>query len=148
MQQTAIWPIDWLIGLEGALPSELFNEKQFPKVYAWVARFNSAYRKARSAAAKPTSLKGSEAKQRISQAAFAETKLTVDKNDPLRLNAGDEVEVWPIDSGFKHRDRGRLLKLSTTEVVIAIQSEDHEEIHLHTPRNNFRIAAVNSASKL
>lgn len=113
-----------------------------------MARFNKAYKEARAAAPKPTSLKGTDAVQRISRAAFAESNLAVDKSDPLRLEAGDEVEVWPTDSGFKHKDRGRLLKLSVNEVVIAVQSQTGKEIHLHMPRNNFRIAAAKSASKL
>ena len=134
--------------MKGALPKELFDEQKFPKVYAWVARFNDAYKAARAAAPKPTSLKGTDALQRITHAAFAETDLAVDQSDPLRLEAGAEVEVWPTDSGFKHKDRGRLLRLSANEVVIAVQSETGKEIHLHTPRNNFRIAAATSASKL
>jgi hypothetical protein len=134
--------------LKGALPKELFNEQDFPRVYAWVARFNDAYKAARTAAPKPTSLKGTDALQRISQAAFADTNLAVDESDPLRLARGEEVDVWPTDSGSKHKDRGRLLKLSANEVVIAVQSETGKEIHLHTPRNNFRIAAVKGASKL
>lgn len=134
--------------MKGALPKELFNEQKFPKVYAWVARFNDACKAARTAAPKPTSLKGTDALQRLSEAVFAETNLAVDQSDPLRLEAGDEVDVWPTDSGFKHKDRGRLLKLSASEVVIAVQSETGKEIHLHTPRNNFRIAATKGASKL
>lgn len=134
--------------MKGALPKEIFNEQKFPRVYAWVARFNVAYEAARTSAPKPTSLKGTDALQRISQAVFADTNLAVDGSDPLRLAAGDEVDVWPTDSGFKHKDRGRLLKLSANEVVIAVRSETGKEIHLHTPRTNFRIAAVEGASKL
>lgn len=134
--------------MKGALPKEIFNEQKFPKVYAWVARFNDAYKAARAAAPKPTSLKGTDALQRITQAVFAETDLAVDQSDPLHLEAGAEVEVWPTDSGFKHKDRGRLLRLSPNEVVIAVESETGKEIHLHTPRTNFRIAAATSASKL
>lgn len=117
-------------------------------MYAWVARFNKAYKSARAAAPKPAALKGNDALQRVSEAAFAESNLTVDPSDPLRLEAGDEVEVWPIDSGFKHKDRGRLLKLTVSEVTIAVKAETGKEIHLHTPRNSFRIAAVKNASKL
>jgi hypothetical protein len=117
-------------------------------VYAWVVRFNVEYKKARGAAPKPASLKGKDAMKRVSEAAFVETNLAVDKSDPLRLEAGDEVEVWPTDSGFKHKDRGPLLKLSTDEVAIGVKSEAGQEIHLHFPRNNIRITAVNGASKL
>lgn len=134
--------------MKGALPNDIFNEQKFPKVYAWVKRFNEEYKKARSAAPKPTSLRGKDALKRVSEAAFAETNLAVDKSDPLRLKVGEEVQVWPTDSGSSYRDRGRLLKLSTNEVVIAVKSEAGQEVHLHYPRNNFRIASVKSASKL
>ena len=130
------------------MSKEIFNDQRFPKVYAWVARFNNAFQTAKAAAPKPTALKGADALRRIGEAALAENVLTVDKRDPLHLEAGDEVEVWPTDSGFGHKDRGRLLKLSINEVVIAVKAENGQEVHLHTPRNNFRIAAVKSASRL
>ena len=149
-QCKVIWVFDWLIGMRGALPKELFSEKQYPKVYAWVARFNQAIKAARSAAPKPMILKGPEATQRIENAHFAEVELSVAADDPLGLKAGDTVEVWPIDSGFGHKDTGALLGLTEDEVVLGVKSQNGQDIRIHHPRQQFRIRAVSpgSGSKL
>ena len=140
---TAIWPFDWLVGMKGALPRELISEKHYPKVYAWIKRFNQTVKAAKAGAAKPTTLKGDAALQRIINARFADEGITVDEQDPLGLKYGDEVEVWPTDSGFRHRDAGKLVGLIPAEVVLNVKTEgEQEEIRLHCPRTNFRIKAV------
>lgn len=131
-----------------ALPQNLFSPKQYPKVFAWVDRFSKAVAAAKQVAPKPTTLKGPEAAKRIVQADFADTVTLVDETDPLGLKAGQEVEVWPTDSGFKHRDRGRLVALTSQEVVIATPpKEGGNEIRVHHPRVGFRIQAI-GGSKL
>ncbi|KAL9050630.1 MAG: hypothetical protein Q9206_005013 [Seirophora lacunosa] len=99
---------------------------------------------------KCTTLKGAEAVKHISQAEFAEPDGTVDDQDPLGLKKGQDVESWPIDSGFNHRDRGQLFALTRQEVVLTTQAKvGHRDIHIHHPRTNFRIRAVgDSGSKL
>jgi len=94
----AIWTFDWLNGLKGALPRELISEKQYPKVFAWIARFNEVLKAAKPQAPKPASLKGDAALLRILNASFAEQDLGVDQADPLGLQQGAEVEVFPLDS--------------------------------------------------
>jgi len=141
----AVWPFDWLNGLKGALPRELISEKQYPKVFAWIARFNDALKAAKTQAPKPASLKGNAAAQRILSASFAEKALKVDNGDPLGLQEGTDVEVFPIDSGSQHRDRGRLVGLTGDEVVLSIQAQGNE-VHVHYPRTGFRIKAVHSES--
>jgi len=143
----AIWPFDWLIGLKGALPRDLISEKQYPKVFAWVARFNKVTKAAKAAAKKPTTLTGDAAAQRILNARFADKEIGVDGHDPLGLKHGDQVEVWPTDSGMRHKDRGRLIGLSTNEVVLEVKPDgESKEIRLHFPRTNFRIEAVKGRS--
>ena len=95
-------------------------------------------------------LKGADAVKLVTQADFAEPEGQVDDSDPLALRKGQDVEVWPIDTGFKHRDRGRLVALTLRESVVVTQSEiGRKEIRIHHPRMNFRIQAVNEAgSKL
>ena len=67
----------------------------------------------------------------------------MDENDPLGLKKGQDVESWPVDSGFSHHDRGRLVKLTEKEVVLAVQSKvGGKEVRVHHPRWNFRIRAV------
>lgn len=124
----------------------MISAKHFPKVFAWIERFNKVIKAAKSSAAKPTTLKGDAATQRISKAAFADKKLTIDERDPLNLKQGDEVEIWPIDSGFGHRDRGQLVGLTAAEVVLSVRLEaEGKEVRLHFPRTNFRIQAVRTS---
>lgn len=73
----------------------------------------------------------------------------MDENDPLALRKGDEVEVWPTDSGFgvRHRDRGVLLRLTSDEAVIAVSASAGEgargagvaSVRLAVPRWGFKI---------
>ena len=77
------------------------------------------------------------------QANYVEDEAGVDPKDPLGLEKGQDVEVWPTDTGFKHRDRGRLISLTKDEVVIAEQSKvGGKEIRVHAPRSGFRVKAV------
>ena len=143
MSDVAVWPFHWLLSLPGALPENLFGKKQYPKTHAWIERFSAAIAKAKASVPKPTTVKGEEALQSITQAAFAEVEGEVDEKDPLRLKKGKEVELWPTDTGFKHRDRGRLLSLMKDEVVIAAKTKIGEkEVRIHAPRAGFGIQAV------
>ncbi|KIX10002.1 uncharacterized protein Z518_01083 [Rhinocladiella mackenziei CBS 650.93] len=137
----AIWTFDWLNGLKGALPRELISDKRYPKVFAWIARFNEALKVAKAQAPKPASLKGDAALQRILNASFAQPDVGIDQADPLGLQQGTEVEVFPTDSGVRHHDQGQLIGLSEDEVVLGMQTKGRE-IRVHYPRTGFRIKAV------
>ena len=116
-------------------------------MFAWHERFSKAIKAAKGAVAKPTTLKGDAALNRIVEASFAEKECTVDEQDPLGLKRGSEVEVWPIDTGVRHRDRGRVVGLTREEVVLSVESEAKgKEIRVHFPRTNFRIQAVRGGS--
>ena len=92
---------------------------------------------------KPKTLKGAEAIQHVTQADFTEPEGDVDASDPLGLKKGQDVESWPIDSGSRHHDRGRLVSLTSKEVVLATQSKvGGKEVRIHHPRWNFRTRAV------
>ena len=141
----AVWPFHWLIGVNGALPPSLFSKENFPKVYAWVDRFSKAVSTAKSAAPKPTTLKGPEAVKYIVSAEYHEPEGEVDASDPLGLVKGQDVESWPIDSGSRHHDRGKLVSLSSKEAVLASQSKvGGKEVRIHHPRWNYRIRPVNA----
>ncbi|EXJ72168.1 uncharacterized protein A1O5_04672 [Cladophialophora psammophila CBS 110553] len=137
----AIWTFDWLNGLKGALPRELISDQKYPKVFAWIARFNDALKIAKAQAPKPATLKGDAAVERILNAPFADKDLGIDLADPLGLQQGAEVEVFPIDSGTQHHDQGRLIGLTEDEVVLSTQAKG-TEVRLHFPRTGFRIRAV------
>lgn len=146
----AVWPFHWLLELKGALPSSLISKEKFPKVYAWIDRFSKALSTAKSSASKPTTLKGAEAVRYVTQAEFFESEGEVDANDPLGLKKGQDVESWPIDSGFNHHDRGVLVSLTSNEVVLASQSRiGGNEVRIHHPRWNYRTRAISGGgSKL
>lgn len=140
---SAVWPFSWLLGLKGALPPSLVSREKFPKVYAWVDRFSKAVSSAKLSAPKPATLKGAEAVKYIIQAEYSEPEGEVDGSDPLGLKKGQYVESWPIDSGSRHHDRGRLVSLTSREVVLASQSKvGGKEVRIHHPRWNYRIKAV------
>lgn len=140
MHHAAIWVFDWLNGLKGALPRHFISEQQFPKVFAWMERFNQALREAKKSAPKPTTLDGKAAAERILNSRSVDQEIQVDRDDPLNIQPGEEVDVWPIDSGSGHRDRGELVGLNADEVVI--QLKDEKGVRLHCPRTDFRIRQV------
>lgn len=112
-------------------------------MFAWINRFDKAIKTAGASVPKPVTLNGVEAVRHVVQAEFSEAEGEVDGNDPLGLKKGQDVESWPIDSGFRHHDRGRLVSLTATEVVLAAQSKvGGKEVRIHHPRWNFRTRAV------
>lgn len=144
----AIWPFDWLDGLKGALPREIIGKAQYPKVLAWIQRLRKAVAAAKTSAPKPAMLQGPDAARRIPSADFAEPQGGVDEDDPLNLQKGQQVEVWPTDSGFRHHDTGALVALNETEVVLKTQSTAAgKQVRLHFPRTDFRIQAAQSGAE-
>ena len=126
-----VWTIDWMMS-DVTLPSELFSEEIYPKVFSWRNRFRSELVAARQAAPSPLSLEGAEAVAAILGAEFTDRDLFVDQDDPVQLSEGSEVGLFPTDGGgYTHQDRGRLIKLTKDEVAIAVQSEQGREVHLH-----------------
>ena len=141
---TAVWPFDWLCGMKGALHPALVSSEKFPKVFAWKTRFNEAVSAAKAKGSKPKTFKGVDAVEFVTQAEFAEPEGLVDSNDPLGLEKGQDVESWPVDTGFKHHDRGILVSLTSKEVVLASKSKiEGKEVRIHHPRWNFRTRAAN-----
>ena len=140
-----VWAIDWIItGLSP--PKEYFSEQIYPKTYDWQRRFMAEVESARAKAPKPVTLSGGDAVKAVLDADFSDNPI-VDPKDPVGLEAGTNVELYPIDSGgFTHKDKGRLVKLTRDDVAIAVRSERAErEVHVHAPRWNFRVAEVESA---
>ena len=126
-----------------SIPPSLVSKEKYPKVFAWIDRFDKAIKSAGASAPKPVTLKGAEAVRHVVQAEFFEAEGEVDGNDPLGLKKGQDIESWPVDSGFRHHDRGRLVSLTAKEVVLAAQSKvGGKEIRIHHPRWNFRTRAV------
>ena len=137
-----IWPFHWLVDMKKALPPAVISPAQYPKVFAWIARFQAALDAAK-AHVKTERVKGPEVLKIITSADYSDKDFGVDAGDPSGLKAGQDVEVWPIDSGSRHHDRGRLIGLTPKEVVLETQTQvDGKPVHLHAPRHGFRIMPV------
>lgn len=93
-------------------------------------------------------MRGPEAAKQIGSAEFAEPEGLVDEKDPTKLKKGQEIEVWPVDYGFKNKDRGRLVALTGKEVVIESKTSEGKVVRVHAPRHGFRLAPVENDSKL
>ncbi|KAK0635602.1 hypothetical protein B0T17DRAFT_612444 [Bombardia bombarda] len=140
----AVWPLHWLSILPGALPADQVSAKQFPLVFAWIARFQATVSAAaKSRGEKPKVVTGEEAHATITQSAFHEAGGGgVDASEPIvqshGLRKGQVVELWPTDSGSSHKDVGKLVSLGSGEVVI----ETGAGVRLHAPRHGFRFHAA------
>ena len=140
----AVWPFHWLRGLKGALPPSYISAQQFSKTFAWIERFDSAVSSAAKSNGPAKKISGADALKQIGEGGFAEKEgdVSVDGNDPSGLKKGDEVEVWPTDSGSSRRDRGKLLGLGTGEIVLEGKMEGGKSVRIHAPRHGFRIRKV------
>lgn len=145
-----VWVIDWFLG-DIQAPKEYFSEETYPKVIAWRNRFKQELEKAKSRAPQPVRLEGADAVQAVLNADFTDKDLQVDSNDPVGIQSGTSVEVYPTDGGGfmdKNKDRGRLVKLTKDEVAISVQAEKGDkEVRIHAPRWNFKIREA-SGSRL
>ena len=142
----AVWPFHWLLDIK-ALPPTLISAQQFPRMFAWISRFKQVVSSAKASLPKPMTIKGVEAIQQIASSEFAEPEGEVDDDDPLRLKKGQDIEVWPLDSGFSNRDHGRLVSLSSLESVIEVQQKVvGENIRAHFPRHGYRIRRIKDGS--
>ncbi|KAM7209168.1 hypothetical protein V8F20_000506 [Naviculisporaceae sp. PSN 640] len=164
----AIWPLHWLTTLPGALPKEYISPENFPKVFAWIKRFdgavNAAKKKYKTLQSKI--VKGDEAEGIIRSSAFYEPEVgSWDVNgqkEPIVKFHGLEkgkslVEIWPADTGVKHRDLGVLVGINEEEVVIEKVRGDGNgngklggegNVRVHAPRHGFRLRGVKAVSNL
>lgn len=143
-----VWLFSWLIGLKGALEGGGIERDVYPRTWAWVERFEGVVREAMRGNGKVVKVSGVEAARAVGNAKWAEVEAGVDEGDPSGLRKGEMVEVWPIDSGFSRKDRGRLVGLSTREVVIEGRTEEGKEVRIHAPRHGFRVRRAKEGGNL
>ncbi|KAG6016922.1 hypothetical protein E4U43_002732 [Claviceps pusilla] len=127
------------MSLPEALPRGEFSREVYPRVYAWMERFNDAARRARERNARGVlGVKGEEAarllvrreREREGEEGYHEAPSMgiddVDFETRSRggLREGDEVVVGPTDTGLSGRDVGRLAGLTAEEVVYETHAGD------------------------
>ncbi|KAL4971549.1 hypothetical protein BDW66DRAFT_165075 [Aspergillus desertorum] len=139
-----VWPFHWLFSTPGALPEEHISARLFPKVFAWVDRFQTTIRKSQKALRVPQTVSGEQAADLLKRATADETADVVDQSDPLvqacGLQKGQVVQVWPTDTGARHKTVGRLLGLTDKEITIET-IEGEVPVRVHAPRHGFQVAA-------
>ncbi|CAK7216333.1 hypothetical protein SCUCBS95973_002777 [Sporothrix curviconia] len=151
----AIWPFHWLASMPGAFldgsgsQEAALSPDQFPRLFAWIDRFNTTVRAARKGQpGLATKVDGVAAAQAVQTAAYFDAHAgavsPVDPKDPVSraagLRAGQRVVLWPTDTGTSHKDVGKLARLSADEVVIEVAaSDDAPSVLLHAPRHGFRV---------
>lgn len=121
------------------MPSSTFPKDDFPKTFAWFERYKAAIEKATSSAPKPQEMNDEEATKSIESSAFAEKDLGVDSKDPHALKAGEQVSMWPIDTGFEYRETGKLVTLNSQESAVMSKTNNGVDVRIHHPRWQFRI---------
>ncbi|KAL2862213.1 glutathione S-transferase family protein [Aspergillus lucknowensis] len=145
----AVWSIQWLFSVPGALPGEYISARIFPKVFAWVERFEKAVSVAQKGFRRPETFSGEQVADILGKAAVSEAADVVDESDPLvraeRLRKGQVVQLWPTDSGSRHKTVGRLLGLTAREITIETTGGE-VSVRVHAPRQGFRVAALAKAN--
>ncbi len=144
----AIWTFDWILQeyMLEYLEKDTISEELFPKTFAYVHRFRKAIANKQKQNGLPERLSADQAIERIMSSDFFEPEGTIDRGDPLGLKMGQQVEVWPIESGFSHHDRGGVVSIGVKEIVISrTPNKGDERLRLHFPRVNFRIQPVGSS---
>jgi hypothetical protein len=143
----AIWLFHWLIDMPGALDPAYISATQFPKVFAYVARFKTALKDAKATAPRAVTISQEQLLRHIASTRFYEPVGEVDANDPTGLQAGDVVTTWPTDSGSAHRETGKLVSLTPVSMAVAKRTTvGNTDIHVHMPRYGFRVAKAKSGT--
>ncbi|KAJ4373774.1 hypothetical protein N0V83_002513 [Neocucurbitaria cava] len=140
----AVWPFEWITmdrNMKECLPEAYFSAKIYPRTYGWVKRFMDFVEEMKTAHPKPMTLDGEAMSQRVLSAKSSANDIGFTKDDPLDVELGDEVEVFPSDYGQMGKSIGALIGLTTDEVVIRNQ----KHLNLHFPRWNFSIKKVTSS---
>ncbi|ORY65427.1 glutathione S-transferase [Pseudomassariella vexata] len=147
----AVWVFHWLKAMPGALTAEIVSAKQFPKVYAWIERFSAASEVRERVLGRPKTIKGDEAAELILNSAFAADEGEVDGGDAVvvseGLKKGDVVRLGPTDTGVAHKELGKLLSLTSKEVVIETRTKSGT-VRVHAPRHGFRVKKAEGNLKL
>ncbi|KAI1875592.1 uncharacterized protein JN550_001878 [Neoarthrinium moseri] len=145
----AVWPFHWLTTMPGALPADAIGPAKFPKVFAWIKRFSKAVEARLGEVGKPTTLKGDEAAKAVVGSDFAEHDEQVDASELYAtangFRKGDTVRVWPTDSGSSHKDVGKLVALTSKQIVIETQGTAGS-VRLHAPRHGFRLGKADQSN--
>jgi hypothetical protein len=93
---------------------------------AYRERYFAAVAAAKERAPTPAELSGAEAIKKVLSSNFVDDNLSVNP-DPLDLQEGQIVEMFPVDTGFNAKDSGKLIGLGKDEAVIETRTREGEK---------------------
>lgn len=152
-----VWVLHWLRGIPGALPRDVLSEQQFPRVFAWIERFDQAVKAAAHKVGQVPTVSGEEAARIIVGAEYVNRDDGFGQVAPeepvakaLELKKGQNVVVYPLDTGSTQKDSGVLLSLDGNEVVFETRAttEGTPAVRVHAPRVGFRVVREDQAPHL
>ncbi|KXJ90828.1 hypothetical protein Micbo1qcDRAFT_225712 [Microdochium bolleyi] len=148
----AVFILHWLNSMKGALPADVIGPEVYPRVFAWIGRFDGHVRKI---VAKPDVVKGEDAAKLILGSGYAEESAGgLLASDPVIAAAGykqgEVVTMWPLDQAPVNKDSGVLVAMGKEEVVIEIASkiDGGKSVRVHAPRVGFKVVKGGASAKI
>jgi glutathione S-transferase len=150
----AVWPFAWVASMPGGFDSDHISAAHFPKVFAWMERFQSFVGAAQKAMPEPRvrTVSGEEAARLVSDAAPPSAAADAfDDNDPVvkarGLKKGQQVLLFPSDYGSSHKDVGKLVAINGVESVVETD-QGETPVRIHAPRHGFHLVPHKDKSVL
>ena len=145
----AAWLFDWAGNLAGLRKEGVVSEERYPGVWKWLERYIGKVEEVRKVDGRMGTVSDEETIEKILGAGFAEEEGKIDEVDPLKLKKGQVVEMWPVDSGMNHHEKGELVSIAANEVVVKSEVPGGKgHLRIHYPRTNFKIVPMQEGSKL
>lgn len=138
----AVWIFLWLERMKGGFPDAHFGKAKFPRVRAWMERFNKVLEEAKAKQGPVEDISGDEASKLIKSAALSDVaSVPIQANDltakQVGVSLGDHVTIWTNDvPNAKERDSGKLLALTNSQVWLEVSTAEGS-FRLQTPRSTF-----------
>lgn len=124
------WAVGWSLTAIGLGQQDGFREKDFPRIYKWVASWPSP---------QYTDLSQEQVWDAMECAEYTADEIGIDEHDSLGINDGTHVVVENSDTEpGAHPQQGRLVGVNESEVVIELGNA----IRLHFPRVGYVIKAA------
>lgn len=116
------WAVGWSLKAIGLGQEPGFGEKDFPKIYKWVASWPQP---------QYTDVSQEQLYDVIGGASYTAEDVGVDANDPLGIKAGTDVTVENSDTeAGAHPQKGKLIGLNEKETVVELKNG----VRVHFPR--------------
>lgn len=130
------WPLHWLVSTPGCLPEDLISPKIFPRVFGWVQRLHATVSELECQLPMPRELSGEEAADKIVGSGYNKAPSQVESNAD-NLQQGQLVELWPTDTGSRHKTLGKLIGFNSKQLTIETIGE--MTVRVHAPRHGFKV---------